>query len=44
MVSKLLRNARKELLNWGWKDFVQLYLIIVVVKLMSHFVSYLYNL
>tara|TARA_B100000131_G_scaffold320406_1_gene368463 strand:- start:124 stop:249 length:126 start_codon:yes stop_codon:yes gene_type:complete len=41
MVKKIVKNAKTELLNWGWKDFLQLYLIIVVGKVIISFVSYL---
>ena len=41
MVKKIVKNAKTELLNWGWNDFLQLYLIIVVGKVIISFVSYL---
>ena len=44
MVNKLLKTVKKELKEWSWVDFFKIWLIIVVVKIMYFFVTYLYNL
>ena len=44
MVKDMWKTCKKEIKNWGWKDWLYLYVIIVLARMASHFVSYVYTL